>query len=89
MRLILPPLIRWSAALAVPEVTAMLGLALGWATAIGVVVAVVIWAILPDELESWCTHSCLGKRDPSSFWKPFKSEEKELVSLYEAFGALK
>ncbi|WP_321896138.1 T6SS effector BTH_I2691 family protein [Burkholderia cepacia] len=89
LRLILPPLIRWSAALAVPEVTAMLGLALGWATAIGVVVAVVIWAILPDELESWCTHSCLGKRDPSSFWKPFKSEEKELVSLYEAFGALK
>ncbi|KWO10144.1 hypothetical protein WM26_21450 [Burkholderia cepacia] len=89
LRLILPPLIRWSAALAVPEVTAMLGLALGWATAIGVVVAVVIWAILPDELESWCAHSCLGKRDPSSFWKPFKSEEKELVSLYEAFGALK
>ncbi len=89
LRLILPPLIRWSAALAVPEVAAMLGLALGWATVIGVVIAVAIWAIMPDELESWCTHSCFGKREPNSPWKPFKNEEKELVSLYEAFGAVK
>ncbi|WP_420210884.1 T6SS effector BTH_I2691 family protein [Burkholderia aenigmatica] len=89
LRLILPPLIRWSAALAVPEVAAMLGLALGWATAIGVVVAVVIWAIAPNELESWCTHSCIGKRDPGSIWKPFKSEEKELIGLYEAFVVVK
>lgn len=89
LRLILPQLIRWSAALAVPEVAAMLGLALGWATAIGVLVAVAIWAITPDELESWCTHSCFGKRGPNSLWKPFANEEKELIGLYEAFNAVK
>jgi len=88
LRLTLPHLIRWSAALAAPEIAALLGLALGWATAIVVVVAVVIWAIVPDELESWCTHSCFGKRDPNSFWKPFASEEKELIKLYEAFNAV-
>lgn len=89
LRLILPQLIRWSAALAVPEVAAMLGLALGWATVIGVLVAVAIWTITPDEMESWCTHSCFGKRGRNSFWKPFENEEKELIGLYQAFNAVK
>jgi len=89
LRLILPQVIRWSVALAVPEVTAMLGLALGWAAAVGVLVAVAIWAITPDEMEGWCKQSCFGKHGPNSVGKPHENGEKELIGLFEAFSAVK
>ncbi|QIC89506.1 hypothetical protein F0336_24955 [Serratia liquefaciens] len=89
LRLILPLVIRWSVALAVPEVAAMLGLALGWAAAVGVLVAVAIWAITPDEMEGWCKQSCFGKHGPNSVGKPHENGEKELIGLFEAFSAVK
>ncbi len=89
LRAILPTVIRWSAALAVTEIAAMLGLALGIATVLGVIAAFVIWRISPDDLEVWCRHSSLGKRKEDDFWKPYESEELELQRLYAAFEAVK
>lgn len=85
----LPSLIRWSAALAAPEITAVLGLALGWATLAGVAIGIAIWLIVPDELETWCRHSCLRASDTNGVWKPFSSADKELENLYKSFTAVK
>jgi len=85
LRFLLPGLIRAATTLAIPHVAAALGLALGWATVAGVVITVVIAMASPDALESWCTHSCLGRREPNSVWKPFTDEGKELAKLYAAF----
>ncbi|HKS14826.1 MAG TPA: T6SS effector BTH_I2691 family protein [Pseudomonas sp.] len=85
----LPFIIRWSATLAAPEITAILGLALGWATVAGVVTAIAIYIIAPDDLESWCRHSSLRALSTSGLWKPFTDQEKELKSLYQSFATVK
>lgn len=87
-RTTLPYFFRATTLLTTPNIAAMTGLALGWATGVGVALAVVIWAISPDELERWCHHSCIAKRDQSSFWKPFPTEQKELTGLFNSFRAV-
>ncbi len=89
LRAILPALVRQAEALAVARVSAMLGLALGWSTALGLAITVVVWTLEPDSMETWCRHSCFGLRGPGSFEMPHKDEATEIQKLYEAFEAVK
>lgn len=88
LQALLPFLIDSAEALAAPELAALLGLALGWSTVIGLAITVVIYMLAPDALEDWCAHSCLGKRESGSFAQTFKDEATELGKLYEAFQAV-
>lgn len=89
LRAALPALIRQAEGLAVARISALLGLALGWGTAIGLLITVTIWVLEPDEMETWCAHCCFGIRSPNGFSKPFKDESTELQKLFEAFNAVK
>ncbi len=84
LRAALPVLIRQAESLAAVHISALLGLALGWSTAIGLLITAAIWVLEPDEMETWCVHCCFGSRSQDSFAKPFVDEATELRKLYEA-----